>query len=466
MYYSFYQAGHYIPAIADFFLNLGKDTNYLGPDYIIPVSGLAIGNGNFFIRLFRIIVIASRNMNVKQFVSYAVIKYHTFLNCFYISIIGWSIPRIQYNYAEFAHNIGLITAPESVRLQRQYQVCVEQEALGDYSGRKACNIMGEVLAASGACPFEKAVSTDDDGDSNSSKIADPTSTNCFGPIVNYYDTRLYYGIGVQWPQGTDTVTTFLNLNSVRHAIHAHKYPETYSECDGAGGYLALMDGEGVEPQIINILESKVPIVFYNGQYDLICNHIGNEAMLDQLQWSGSSQFSTAKGYVWTMSDIVTSSNSTGDSSAEVQMIPAGYGRSTPDGLLTMLMVIGGSHMVPYDVPEAAADLIHRVINKISFSDYIQDLTYINYPPPGPASGGSNAIKTIMNDIVDPGIKIVDEEYSRNPNSLYYFVSVLCILACCCCIVKCCRTTKKKAQRGGELPLNYTPIPGNQQQPID
>ncbi len=388
-------AGHYIPAMADFFQVLGSDTTYVGADFNIPISGLAIGN-------------------------------------------GWSIPTVQYNYAEFAHNIGIITGPESRRLQAQYEVCLEDVLNGDYSGRGACNIIGEVLAASGACPFEKAVSTDDDN-LNTSAIADPSSTNCFGPIVNYYDTRLYYGIGVSWPDGTDVTTEYLNRHSVRKAIHASKYPEVYNECDAAGGYLALMDGLGVQPQIVNILNRGTPILFYNGQYDLICNHIGNEAMLDQLQWSGSANFNAARGYVWTLSGSVAVNGSQPEE--QTQMIPAGYGRSTADGVLTMLTVIGGSHMVPYNVPRAAYDLIHRVIHKISFADYVQELTYIQYKPPSKLVGGVDVI--IHKDIIDPAINAYNNYQSKYKFNYLLVIFATVIVGCCCWISSCCRRDKGK-----------------------
>ena len=398
-------AGHYIPAMADFFQVLGNDATYVGADYTIPIAGLAIGN-------------------------------------------GWSIPSVQYNYAEFAHNIGIITGPESRRLQAQYEVCLQNVLSGDYSGRNACNIIGEVLAASGACPFEKAVSTDDDN-LNTSAIADPSSTNCFGPIVNYYDTRLYYGIGVSWPDGTDVTTEYLNRHSVRKAIHASKYPEVYNECDAAGGYLALMDGLGVQTEIVNLLNRGTPILFYNGQYDLICNHMGNEAMLDQLKWRGSSDFNAAKGYVWTISESDPPRN--GSDLQETQMIPAGYGRST-SGVLTMLMVIGGSHMVPYNVPRAAYDMLHRVIHKISFADYVQELTYIQYKP-SPTKLVDNVDVIIHKDIIDPALNAYYNYQNKYKFDYLLVIVASLVVVCCCWLLRCCRNEKSSTR-----PAHYESIP--------
>jgi carboxypeptidase C (cathepsin A) len=101
-------AGHYIPAIADYILELNKHaTNNI--DFVLNVKGLALGN-------------------------------------------GWTDPEIQYNFGEFAHNMGLITAQEQIALETQYKACLKQEQLGDFSGEKACNILNNILASSGVCP--------------------------------------------------------------------------------------------------------------------------------------------------------------------------------------------------------------------------------------------------------------------------------------------------------------------------
>lgn len=101
-------AGHYIPAITDYILEMNKHAEK-NDDFVLPIGGLALGN-------------------------------------------GWTDPEIQYNFGEFAHNIGLITAQEQTALETQYKACLKQEHQGDYSGEKACNILNNILASSGVCP--------------------------------------------------------------------------------------------------------------------------------------------------------------------------------------------------------------------------------------------------------------------------------------------------------------------------
>jgi carboxypeptidase D len=319
-------AGHYIPSMADYFTVLNKKVP--PGDFRLPIAGIAIGN-------------------------------------------GWSIPRIQYNYGDFAYNIGIISSNAAAQLSAQYGRCKEQERRQDYSGQGSCNILGEILAASGPCPAQREVAADDDGLDSTQPTSNTSKNNCFGPILNYYDTRLYFDMLSDWPAGDNISVYYLNTDALKKAVHANRKVE-YQECSaGAGKYLAILDGLGVQSEIVRLLEQGIPITFYNGQFDLICNHMGTDALLRQLQWSGSQAYTRAPEYVWTVPEHPRA----GSGQSQVRQIPAGYAKLTPDLLLTFIVVIGASHMVPYDVPKASLDLIHRVINNQSFGDYRQDFTW-------------------------------------------------------------------------------------------
>lgn len=294
-------AGHYIPAIADYFLTLNKAKGYSGSDKQVNVWSLAIGN-------------------------------------------GWSIPKIQYNFGSYANNLGILSAPDAQKLTKQYKLCVAQVERGDYSSGGSCNIIGQVLAASGACPLAESAAVAPPGKKGQHKRSDNPNGTCFGPLLNYYDTRSYYvNILSSWPANADITSQYLNQKQVMKAIHIKKMFRSYSECDDAGQYLMVLYGLGVQQQIINVLEAGIPITFYNGQYDFVCNHIGAEEMLDQLPWSGQKDFMESEGYVWVLNQTVPTSGS--NAARSTVKVPAGYGRTTSDGRLRFLVVIGGSHMV-------------------------------------------------------------------------------------------------------------------------
>lgn len=102
-------------------------------------------------------------------------------------------------------------------------------------------------------------------------------------------------------------------------------------------------------EVIYSLEHGVRMLFFNGRYDVICNHMGNEVALNQLQWSGKEGFMTSTRSVW----VPTGKDR-----------PGGYYKSF--GKLSYLVVLDAGHMVPLDVPDVALDMIRRFINDQGF----------------------------------------------------------------------------------------------------
>ena len=82
-------------------------------------------------------------------------------------------------------------------------------------------------------------------------------------------------------------------------IDRSRYPIIdFKECNHAGHNLMKMDGMGVVREVIKLLDvHKIPMLFYNGQFDLICNHLGTETLLNSLEWTGKDDFVNAAGKV-------------------------------------------------------------------------------------------------------------------------------------------------------------------------
>ena len=77
-------------------------------------------------------------------------------------------------------------------------------------------------------------------------------------------------------------------------------------------------------------------------------------MLNGMKWSGSEDWFTAPRGLW----INPKSTSN---------MPAGYGKSLKG--LDFVVVYNSGHLVPYNQPENALDLITRFIQNKGFSDY-------------------------------------------------------------------------------------------------
>lgn len=126
--------------------------------------------------------------------------------------------------------------------------------------------------------------------------------------------------------------------------------------------LPLQDGLGVLPEISKSLISGVRALFFNGAYDVICNHVGNERALMRLEWPGQKDFINSPRGVW----LPRGSEK-----------PGGYSKS--DGQLTYLIVLDSGHMVPMDVPSNALEMISRFLENESFQDRSQPISMTASP---------------------------------------------------------------------------------------
>jgi cathepsin A (carboxypeptidase C) len=87
---------------------------------------------------------------------------------------------------------------------------------------------------------------------------------------------------------------------------------------------------------------------------MMCNYIGNERWVENLSNHFHQEFAAAKSVPWVVTE-------TGKLAGEVRS--AGGGGFTA-GNVTFVNVHDAGHMVPYDQPEAALDLINRwIMNK-------------------------------------------------------------------------------------------------------
>lgn len=244
---------------------------------------------------------------------------------------GWTDPPSQYNYVAFASATGLIDEEQGNKLRQQYSACLNVLKRGDTSGT-ACETILDMILNQASVPG--------------------------GAQLNTYDIREYLNDPSAWPAGIEAIPAYLDRPDVRRAIHATRAPHQWAECSTpVYNHLVHEDGISSLPHVEEILRNgSVRVLFYNGQFDLICNHLGTETFLHQhLSWDQVDSFRKAKRYVWVNSGS-----------------PAGYARATVDRLLTYVVFLGGSHMAPMDEPEKALDLVHRFLQDKSFQDVQQD----------------------------------------------------------------------------------------------
>ena len=97
--------------------------------------------------------------------------------------------------------------------------------------------------------------------------------------------------------------------------------------------------------------SPAQVLIYNGALDLICGAPLTERYIALLSWPGSTAFAATRRSVW-LDPAFTDGTVSGYVRAAL---------SDSAGLLVQGVVRGGGHMVPFDQPERALDLITRFV---------------------------------------------------------------------------------------------------------
>jgi len=253
---------------------------------------------------------------------------------------GWTDPYHQYAGHTFAHAAGLISEGQMATLAAKEKVCQSNLDRKNYNSGICFDLIDDIIAATGTQSSGKAI---------------------------MYDIRQYKSEPHYFPPGHQAVEVFLNRDDVREAIHASSCPIVYQECtDPPYFHLSQWDGKGVTSELESVLNQNMNTMFFNGQYDIVCNHIGTENVLRLLNWDGSEGWLRQERGIW------VSKSATGQSQ------PMGYIKS--HGPLSFLVVLEAGHMVPLNAPEAALDMLSRFIQGRSFYDGHQDEIGVSVPP--------------------------------------------------------------------------------------
>jgi hypothetical protein len=160
-------------------------------------------------------------------------------------------------------------------------------------------------------------------------------------------------------------TTFFNDPEVKKKLHFETAKTQWESCiPGAGrrrlkeellpGQLLLMHDqpESVAPYIAELLDDAgIRVLIYGGDRDLSVNLQGSEEVLNDMAWSGKGDWKSSDRYLWMVDGDV-----------------AGYVKTHKN--LDMLLVMNSGHLVPYNVPIPALDLINRLVGNLSYGDFV------------------------------------------------------------------------------------------------
>jgi len=162
---------------------------------------------------------------------------------------------------------------------------------------------------------------------------------------NYYDIRKCVE-----PDYCGDLDTYLNQASIRQQLHVGNHVFDVNS-DKAGNLLTIDLCKTVKP-LLPVLFDNYKVLIYNGQFDFIVGAPTTEAYLPTVMWSGQHEFNTSPRTIWKVDPH------------DVDV--AGYVRAVRN--FTFAVVRGAGHILPYDQPRSAYDMITRFVDNMPFMD--------------------------------------------------------------------------------------------------
>ncbi|CAI7644991.1 unnamed protein product [Penicillium palitans] len=167
---------------------------------------------------------------------------------------------------------------------------------------------------------------------------------------NMYDVRLKDAApacGMNWPPDLKNIEPYLKRPDVVKALNINPAKKSgWTECSGMV-HLAFTAKNSIPSVNLlpGLIESGINVLLFSGDKDLICNHIGTETLIHNMNWKGGTGFETSPGvwaprHDWTFEDE-----------------PAGIYQSARN--LTYVLFYNSSHMVPFDNPRQTRDMLDR-----------------------------------------------------------------------------------------------------------
>ena len=179
-----------------------------------------------------------------------------------------------------------------------------------------------------------------------------------GGSPNTYDVTTFdpYSVIVAT---NSTFHRFMNNPRVKEVLHAPQDVEWYGCIPGAGRrrkrrQLGLLDHDepiSVVPYVAELLDRwNIRVLVYNADFDMSVNAQGSELLLNKMEWTGKKAWEVAGRGIWmTKNEGV-----------------AGYVKKVAE--LTFIVVKNSGHLVPFNKPMQALDLVERFLQDSSFQD--------------------------------------------------------------------------------------------------
>ncbi|KAK9450156.1 Alpha/Beta hydrolase protein [Limtongia smithiae] len=267
---------------------------------------------------------------------------------------SWVDPVRQYlSYLPYAYSMNLLQGgtPAAARVEAQVTKCVNKiQEGGPVIEIETCEEVLDIILE---------VSQDK---------SQPNKKYCH----NMYDVRkfdTYPACGGNWPDDLVYVTPYLRTQAVIDALHVNPDKKTgWTECSGAVSRAFSAHNSRPAIELLPGILEQIPVLMFNGDQDMICNHLGNEDFISQMKFNGGLGFEETPGGTWAPREEWTLDNEA------VGLYQAARN-------LTYVLIYNASHMVPVDQPLAVRDMMHRFIGL--------DYNFPGVTPPQSSVGGNS-----------------------------------------------------------------------------
>ncbi|KAI0320056.1 serine carboxypeptidase [Amylostereum chailletii] len=207
-------------------------------------------------------------------------------------------------------------------------------------------------------------------DFNSKLACVPAGLYCnsqlFGPLQqtgkNLYDVRRSCDRqkdGALCYRELTWIETYLNDPKVKATLGVDVSRE-FASCNLDINQAFLFQGDGSHNSALllpDLINDGIRLLVYAGNADAMCNYLGNERWVEQLEHKFHEEFAASKPLQWVTLD-------SGRVAGEVRSAGAGgFGA----GNVSFVTVFEAGHMVPFDQGEAALDMITRWIQDVSLT---------------------------------------------------------------------------------------------------
>ena len=221
---------------------------------------------------------------------------------------GWVAPASQVmGYAPFAYQNKLINKIGETVLQTGFRFCrILMEYNIPYFNIMVCNLLTQSLLGS------------------------PVSPN-----FNVYDIRRKCDNPPLCYDFSD-METYLNREDVQEVLGVQG--RHWESCNMEVHTAMLFDwGTNAAPNVAKLIASGMKVLIYNGDKDYICNWVGGEKWVREMEWEHKDEF------------------------VQKQYVDIGYAHSLKLGNFEFLRILDAGHMVPMDQPENALKMLDRLV---------------------------------------------------------------------------------------------------------